>query len=133
MQASLVMTVPGLPMGKPRMTRSDKWNKRDCVMRYRSYADLVRASAGTLEKLVLPAAVRLTVVCFFPVPIKKRSLAGQPHGSKPDSDNVLKSVADALFANDQLVAEASIKKFWDDGQGPRTEIRVDLLENFLSK
>ena len=28
-------TIPGAPMGKPRMTKQDKWKKRACVVRFR--------------------------------------------------------------------------------------------------
>ncbi len=30
------------PMGKPRMTRADKWKQREVVMRYRAFCDEVR-------------------------------------------------------------------------------------------
>lgn len=30
------------PIGKPRMTRADKWKQRPAVMRYRAFCDEVR-------------------------------------------------------------------------------------------
>jgi hypothetical protein len=48
MPEELKIVVPGTPMGKPRMTRSDKWKKRDCVVRSRAYADLIRSVSGPL-------------------------------------------------------------------------------------
>ena len=36
------VTVPCEPMGAPRMTQSDKWKKRDCVVRYRAFKDEIR-------------------------------------------------------------------------------------------
>jgi len=35
------------PVPKPRQTRSDKWKQRPCVMRYRAFADEVRAAGHT--------------------------------------------------------------------------------------
>ena len=42
----LQITVPGTPIGKPRMTRRDKWKERPCVMQYRSWCDMVRLIVG---------------------------------------------------------------------------------------
>jgi len=46
-----VITVPGNPVGKPRMTRKDKWAQRPCVLRYREWADRARAAAGITDKV----------------------------------------------------------------------------------
>jgi hypothetical protein len=50
-------TVKGLPMGKPRMTQRDKWQKRDCVIRYRLYCDKIREQAGNIP--IDPLAVHI--------------------------------------------------------------------------
>lgn len=111
--------VPGTPMSKPRQTRSDKWKERPCVMAYRAWADLARQCAG-----VLPATVsHLDVVAYFP--LKKKNLKGEPHTVRPDADNIIKAVADALFPkNDAMIHEMRVKKRYDDGSGPRVEITV---------
>ncbi|MBC8923069.1 RusA family crossover junction endodeoxyribonuclease, partial [Escherichia coli] len=36
------------PLGKPRMTRADKWKQRPPVLRYRVFCDEVRLSGITL-------------------------------------------------------------------------------------
>ncbi len=38
------------PMGKPRMTRADKWKKRPEVLRYRAFCDEVRLQGVELPE-----------------------------------------------------------------------------------
>lgn len=119
------IVIPGTPIGKPRMTQRDKWATRDCVMRYRSWADKVRAMAG-----VLPATElidRLDWVAYFEPPkswsAKKQAAAlGSLHRSKPDRDNIDKAVLDALFKSDSSIARGTIEKLW--GEPSRLEIRI---------
>src|SRR5688572_7856631 len=93
-------TIPGLPVGQPRMTRRDKWKRRPCVMRYRAWADSARIAAGVLPD---PSKViSFDWKAFFPPPDswskKRRAEAiGKPHRSSPDRDNIDKAILDALF------------------------------------
>jgi len=84
------------PMAKPRMTRSDKWNKRDCVLRYRAYKDELR-----LRQIDVPdGGVRITFVLPMPASWSKKKRAemiNQPHQQTPDVDNLHKGLLDALF------------------------------------
>lgn len=117
--------VPGAPVAKPRQTRSDKWKQRPCVLRYRAWADRARDIAGTVSV----KTGRLDVVAYFPIPkhfcgAVRESMIGDVHLSKPDADNVLKAVSDALCPHDQIIHDMSIKKRWDDGKGPRVEITI---------
>ena len=121
-----VFEVMGTPVGKPRMTRRDKWKQRPCVMTYRAWADAARAMMGRTTKLVLEKPMRLTVTAFFEIPAShRRTIPGNYHTGKPDGDNILKSVCDALFQNDQMVVEASITKFWAGNDGARVEIKLE--------
>ena len=43
---------------------------------------------------------------------------------KPDADNILKAVCDALFKKDEVISCKHIEKFWDDGNGPRVIVEV---------
>lgn len=113
------------PMGKPRMTRSDKWKERPCVLAYREWCDKLREAAPPLPDT--PGVVE--VAAYFEMPAswgkkKKQEMAGQPHRVKPDSDNILKGCCDALISADQTVWNMVITKRWDDGQGARMEIGV---------
>lgn len=126
MPESITFTIPGAPLGKPRMTRRDKWKKRPCVLRYRSWADLARASA---PREFGPEVVAVSWKAYMPLPAswsakKKMTYRGQLHRQKPDRDNIDKAVLDALFQSDCGVATGKIEKRWDDGNGPRLEITL---------
>lgn len=112
--------IPGEPVSKPRQTQRDKWQKRPNVMKYRAWADEVRLRMGQM-----PGDVgRLDVVFYFTIPTRRKGLAGTPHRQRPDIDNCIKAVMDALFHQDSAIHQVSARKFWDDGLGPRTEITL---------
>lgn len=109
------------PVAKPRMTRRDKWAKRPSVLRYRAYADALRASLPTIE----PGA--LSLVFILPMPSswslrKREEMAGSPHTSRPDIDNLIKGVLDTLFEDDAGVWSVSAVKLW--GNAGRVEIET---------
>jgi Holliday junction resolvase RusA-like endonuclease len=98
------------------------------------YKAAIRAAfmeaAGKWKTIAGP--VQLSVYCRFEMPKswskKKRSEShGILHGSKPDADNVLKAVEDALtdcgvWNDDAQVALAFISKRWSET--PQTEIWI---------
>ncbi|WP_447979053.1 RusA family crossover junction endodeoxyribonuclease [Candidatus Nitrospira bockiana] len=122
--------VEGDPVPKPRMTKADKWKQRPCVVRYRAWADLVRACSGRTTKLPMPAGgVMLRVEAFFGMPEawgsrEREVMTGKPHLLDPDGDNLLKAVQDALWQEDNRVWDAHVTKRWDDGKGARTIITI---------
>ena len=76
-------------MGKPRMTRADKWKKRPEILRYRAFCDEVR-----LQGVELPESGS-HVTFILPMPAswnkkKRAELNGKPHQAKPDFDNMMK-------------------------------------------
>ena len=42
--------IPITPVGKPRMTRRDKWMVRPCVKKYRDYSDVLKLHAIHFQK-----------------------------------------------------------------------------------
>ena len=100
------------PVSKPRQTRSDKWKKRPCVMRYRAFADEVRRQE-----------IRINsggdhVIFMIPMPKswskkKKSEMYRAPHMQKPDIDNLLKALLDAVFSDDSHVSDIAVTKIWD--------------------
>lgn len=99
------------PMGKPRMTRKDKWAQRDCVMRYRAFKDKVRACGLT----ALPQPCRLLFTIPMPESWSRKKCAaqdGKPHMEKPDIDNLVKAVLDALYEDDAHVWSVWGEKRW---------------------
>lgn len=117
--------VPTEPMGKPRMTRSDSWRKRPVVLRYRAFCDTVREHAGQVPDNVFSVAV----ISYIPMPAswstrKRDTLRGTMMRQKPDCDNVLKGVMDALFEDDSSVAIATSVKVWCDDADTQLSIHL---------
>lgn len=105
------------PVPKPRMTRSDKWRKRDCVLNYYSFKDEILLQARDYE---LPDAFRVIFGVPFPrsYSLKKRAeIIGTPHQIKPDIDNYVKALMDAFKKEDSCVWHVDAKKIWTEGSG----------------
>ena len=113
----LTIVVPGRPVAKPRMTRSDKWKKRPCVLQYRAWCDKARGYAEGLPPH--DSIAMLTAKAFFCPPAswsrkKRRETIGRLHRQKPDVDNILKAILDCFFpSGDEGVAFVSCFKVWD--------------------
>ena len=103
------------PVAKPRQTKSDKWNKRPCVLKYRAFADELRLKCNTSGyKIGESIAIRF----YIPMPKswsskRKREMYLTPHKAKPDIDNLIKSVLDALAKDDSFIYSINAAKFWD--------------------
>lgn len=105
------------PMGKPRMTRQDKWLNppRPEVLRHRLAKQGMQAYA-LINKCVLGESFKVTFIVSMPESWSKKKKAmmdGSPHRQKPDIDNLLKFIMDALLPDgDECVHEISAKKLW---------------------
>lgn len=107
------MIYPIIPCPKPRQTVSDKWKKRPSVLRYRAFADECR-----LRRVSIPES-GATVIFRIPMPPswsmkKRRQMDGKPHQQKPDVDNILKAILDAVYASDAGVWDIRVVKLWSD-------------------
>ena len=99
------------PVAKPRMTRSDKWKKRPCVMKYRAFADECRE-----QGVVIPNH-GAHVIFNMPMPKswskkKKAEMWCSPHRQRPDVDNLVKALMDAVLKEDCCVWDIRITKRW---------------------
>lgn len=114
------MTVyPIVPVSKPRMTSRDKWKQRPAVMAYRAFKDKVRAHGVTI-----PVPCKVTFYIAMPdswSKKKKAAMDGQPHMQKPDVDNLLKALLDALFEDDCAVWSIWPEKRWATVSGFKVE------------
>lgn len=107
------------PIGKPRMTQRDKWLNpaRPAVTNYRLAKHAIEWYARE-QNFVLPEIINVTFV--FPVTNswsqkKKTAMIGQPHRQKPDLDNVLKFLMDALIGSgDERVHTINARKVWGE-------------------
>lgn len=108
-----------VPVPKPRMTQRDKWAHRTAVMKYWRYKD---AMAGYKYLLTSEFLMSHKVTFCLPMPSswsdkKKKEMEGKLHFVKPDLDNLLKGLWDAVLKKDQKQAKSSEEKIWSyDGR-----------------
>lgn len=124
---TLKFTIPGQPVGKPRMTARDKWFKRPCVVKYWDWAAKARASVPNGATLSLYREVHFVAYLGFPKTYstsKRAFLTSQPHLLRGDGDNFLKAIQDSLFKEDKMIWKFSGEKRWQDSKGPRIEVEL---------
>lgn len=104
------------PVPKPRQTQADKWKKRPAVLRYRAFADKARELGVTVQNG--------DEICFhLPMPAswsakKQAKMTGEPHAQRPDIDNLIKSVLDAVHEDDShLWHLGPVSKRWTHSPG----------------
>ena len=121
------------PFAKPRMTQRDRWAKRQIVIDYFAFRDTVKQEIKRLLALQnnndKKSWEELDICFFIPMPKswskKKRSaMAGTPHKQRPDLDNYIKGLLDALLEEDCKVWRLSARKIWVDTKGCITINRV---------
>ena len=109
------------PCPKPRMTRADRWKKRQSVLKFFAFRDAVRQSHAweTLELLDMDS---FKIVFHVPMPKswskkKKKQFEGKPHQQRPDLDNYLKAWKDSVYEEDAIVWNVEATKLWTSGPG----------------
>ena len=117
-------TIPGEPIGAPRMSRMDKWKQRPCVVRYRAWKDLARSCAVELPET--NQILSLSWTAYFEPSAswskkKTAALIGTIHRFRPDRDNIDKALLDALFKQDSGIGVGTIAKYWG------TESRLEVV------
>lgn len=101
------------PAPKPRMTQRDRWAQRPAVLRYRAFCDEVRAAGVEIPE----SGAHLVFVLPMPKSWSKKKRAamnGKPHQQKPDVDNLLKAVLDAVHSDDAHIWSISAAKLWGE-------------------
>jgi Holliday junction resolvase RusA-like endonuclease len=132
----ITFAVPGVPQGKhrPRFARRGKYvhtykaaedEKRESVIRIAYYK-----AAGDIGPYSGPIAIWIDAMYSIPQSwSKKRKLDPGPKISKPDIDNIAKSVLDGLnglaFVDDAQIIHLSSKKRW--GEWDKTYVTIDRI------
>jgi len=119
-----------VPMGAVRITRRgihvDKYMKR-----YLSYKQEISLRMKAMGFEPVESMLIVKIRFYMPVPKsyskkKRESLLGQPHGKKPDSDNLIKSVFDAansvLWKDDAQVFRVEAEKIYSEQPGIDFEV-----------
>ncbi|ATM78802.1 hypothetical protein CRN79_24540 [Serratia fonticola] len=102
-----------VPFPKPRMTQRDRWAKRPTVLRYFAFCDEIRHNRISLPE----SGYHVTFVLPMPPSWSKKKraeMAGKPHQQKPDADNLLKALMDAIYNEDCSVWDVRVTKRWGD-------------------
>jgi Holliday junction resolvase RusA-like endonuclease len=123
MAAPVTFIIPGKPFGKQRPRFSRKSGRAFTPGETVSYERTVGQIAMPHFPAPIVGPVRLEVHAMFKPAESwshKRKLAAmdQPHIQKPDLDNLIKGVSDALnriaFADDSQIAEIRCSKAWGE-------------------
>jgi|TARA_R110000823_G_scaffold149486_1_gene280253 Holliday junction resolvase RusA-like endonuclease len=103
-------------MAKPRMTQADSWKKRPIVLKYWEYKD-------DIKNWAVESNFNLgnEIYCVFNIPMppswskkKKEEMLGKNHQQRPDIDNLLKGLMDALLEEDSHIHTVYANKVWSD-------------------
>ena len=112
------------PTAKVRQTQSDRWKQRPCVMRYRAFADKLRALGCTLQD-------GDSIIFWIATPTswsakKAAAHAGQFHRSRPDLDNLLGGLMDAVLpkVDSHVAVLGRVEKRWTEFAG-----RIEILRD----
>lgn len=124
--SGLSFFVPGIPAGKGRPRFVKATGRAYTPAKTANYEGLI-ALAGSdamdgRALMVGPLSVKVTAT--FPVPASwpaKRKAAAVYHDKKPDADNIIKAVGDALngvvWEDDSRIARVSVSKVYGDKPG----------------
>lgn len=127
----MIFIFNGDPVSKPRQTRSDKWKKREVVEKYRGFADHIRLQLnvqGWQRVNPKPDALKITFFLLPPKVYEKQVLLAEAkgelifHKQKPDIDNLIKAVLDALYQEDKTVHTIEASKYYRMNPGIIIEI-----------
>lgn len=108
------MIIKITPMGAPRQTQRDKWQRRPVIVRYHAYRDELNLQLPGYE---LGLSVNLIFHIEMPKSWSKKRRAESIdtlHDQKPDIDNLAKGFMDAFHSEDKHVAILRAEKYWAD-------------------
>jgi Holliday junction resolvase RusA-like endonuclease len=96
-----------IPVGKPRMTKRDKWKHRPVVDHYYAFKDQLRLQANIMGLRDLPGEIG-AITFILPMAdswseSKKVRYDKKPHQQKPDLDNMNKALFDSLNVEDKNI------------------------------
>lgn len=132
---AVTFEVPGKPHAKkrPRFARGGvAFTPKETV----NAETTIRLTAVPYFSQPIEGPVRIDVLAVFAPPKswsnpKTKRLLGGPHIQRPDFDNILKSVCDALngvaYGDDGQISEARCTKVW--GPHAKTVVTVRALED----
>ena len=130
-------TIPGEPQGKARakVTKWGTYTPEKTVL----YENLIKLMFAQTNNTVIETGkpIEMTVKAYFEIPksyTKGKKLAAEHNiirpTKKPDADNILKVVSDALnktaYKDDTQIVRAVVEKYFSDN--PRVEVEITAIE-----
>jgi Holliday junction resolvase RusA-like endonuclease len=106
------------PIPAPRLNRGSQYNpqKKKLVARYMKWKEDVQLLA---YQAGWKPTDELHVIFVLPMPKswsrqKRERMRGEPHQQKPDRNNLMKALEDALYKDDSGVWKSSEEKIWGE-------------------
>ena len=143
---SIKLTIEGEPIGKgrPRVTSKGHFAHAYTPSKTKNYEKLIQnsyLSNYTYDNMLI-GPIKANLVAYFSIPnsVSKRKQKVllnnlEKHTKKPDIDNVVKSVFDALnnlaFEDDSNIVEVSAKKMYSNN--PRVELELKEVKYEVEK
>jgi Holliday junction resolvase RusA-like endonuclease len=129
MKAVYNLFVNGIPKAqpRPRMTAAGHvYNPNSAD----AWKEIVRTAFNAFRRTPLTNPIRLRVSFFLPRPKAMKGEAAVPHVKKPDVDNLLKAVMDAMtnagvWKDDALVYVTEAGKWYAQGKKTGAQIMVE--------
>lgn len=123
--------IPGKPVPKarPRVVHGHAFTPE----KTKDFETLVAAKYKAAGGRIYDGPVAVTIAVWYQMPkswpkYKRTDMKGLPHTSKPDMDNVIKSILDGLngvaWEDDAQVCKITASKRWYDGE-PMTIVIVE--------
>lgn len=135
---TITFTIPGEPIakGRPRLTTVNGFARAYTPKKTANYEGLVALAAQGANCPMFEGAVRVSIAAYWACP-KSRERKNNPRTqewkvTKPDGDNIAKSVTDGLngiaWLDDSQVASLTVTKaVAAQGEPARCEVTIELL------
>lgn len=131
----IVINVKGLPIAQPRHRAACRggfpklYIPKDHAVH--EWKNEVMHAAAKVTNVTIEGAIKVDCLFVFPSPKSKKSQTGNYKFSKPDIDNLLKAVFDALtdggvWGDDSQVVEIHSAKMY--GDEPSAIIRIEAVD-----
>lgn len=133
--------IPGKPRGKERPRFDSRYNRTYTPKKTKEYEELVRWCYRVRCKGVnLEGEITANITAYYPIPVNANKAAKEAMASgklrpvgKPDADNIIKAVLDALnglaYKDDAAIVSVTANKFYS--HNPRVEVTLSRKEDVL--
>lgn len=138
MQRTITLEIPGTPVGKgrPKFTMVNGYPMAYTPAATRDYENKVKYCFLNYceernEEIMLEGFLGANITAYFPIPksLSKKKQAAmnlQPHATKPDADNLAKSILDGLsgkmFHDDSQIVSLHVEKYY--GTEPKAIVTI---------